>query len=490
MINVLVLNLPLILLFALVGAMFLGFPIAFTLGGLSLVFAGLGVLIGSFEPSLLLSLPSRIYGVLSNEVLVAVPLFLFMGRVLEKAGLAEDLLRALGGLMGRRPGGLGLATVLVGALLAGTTGVVAADVVTLGLIALPAMLKAGYRDDLACGIVCASATLAQIIPPATVLILIADGLSTANQRAQIEIGNFAPSGLSVGDVYAGAIIPGALLVTLYLAYVGIVAWRNPAAAPPADGQAKNLGWIALLRALVPTLSLIAIVLGSLLFGVATPTESASLGALGALVIAGAKGRLNTGLVREVMGATASGSTMIFFILIGASTFAIVFRGLGGDAMVETGLTSLPGGLLGAMFLTMVIIFVLGCFLDTFEIIFIVVPLFAPALIKLGADPLWLGVMIGLNLQTSFLIPPHGYTLAYLRAVAPASVPTIAIWRGVLPFVAIQLLALVAVGSLPWLATALPDYLYETSKPPPAKSPFNALPKPGSTTLPPLDLIRP
>lgn len=482
--------LPLLLIAALIAAMFLGFPIAFTLAGVSVLFAGIGIGLGHFDAALLLALPARLYGALTNEVLVAVPLFLFMGRMLERAGLAEDLLTGLGSLSGQRAGGLGLSTILVGALLAGTTGVVAADVVALGLIALPAMLKAGYRDELACGIVCASATLAQIIPPATVLIFIADGLSAANQRAQIELHNFAPSSISIGEVYAGALLPGALLVALYLAYVALRARIQPSAAPPGKMSEENAGLMPALAALLPTLALVGIVLGALLFGLATATESAALGAVGAIALALARRRLTATLLHEVAAATALGSAMIFMILFGASTFSIVFRGLGGDQMVEAFLHSLPGGLGAAMIATMALIFVLGCFLDTFEIIFIIVPLFAPPLIKLGADPVWLGVMMALNLQTSFLIPPHGYTLAYLRSVAPESVPTRAIWRGVLPFVAIELLALALVGLAPKLTTALPDFFYEVTAPPPATSPFGVPPRPGTSTLPPLDLVKP
>lgn len=482
--------LPLLLLAALVAAMFIGFPIAFTLAGVSILFAGAGVMLGSFDASLLLALPARLYGAVTNEVLVAVPLFLFMGRTLERAGLAEDLLTGLGALMGGRPGGLAIATIIVGALLAGTTGVVAADVIALGLFALPAMRKAGYRDDLACGTVCAAATLAQIIPPATVLIFLADGLSAANQRAQIDSGNFAPSSVSIGDVYAGALLPGLLLIVLYLVYVLLRARLTPDSAPALPTRPDGASLRQTISALIPTLVLIGVVLGSLLFGVATATESASLGAIAALLLAAGRGRLQPSLIREVMQATASGSAMVFTLLIGASIFSIVFRGLGGDHLVEAAFRALPGGLPLAIAATMAIVFLLGAFLDIFETIFIVVPLFAPALIKLGADPVWLGVMIALNLQTSFLIPPHGYTLAYLRSVAPEDVPTSAIWRGVLPFVAIQLSALLVLAFVPKLATALPDFLYETTAPPPERSPFGIPPGRNNPSLPPLDIITP
>jgi len=480
--------LPILLLLVLTMATFAGFPISFTLGGASVIFAGVGILTGSFEAALLLSLPSRIFGAITNEVLVAIPLFLFMGHVLERAGLAEDLVVSLSALLGGRAGGLGVTTVIVGALLAGTTGVVASDVVALGLIALPTMLRSGYRDDFACGIVCSSATLAQIIPPATVLIIIADTLSTANQRAQVELGNFAPASVTISDVYAGALIPGLLLTALYIAYVCGRAWLKPTDAPPA-AAIRRASLIDIARALLPTLALVGMVLGSLLAGGATATESASLGAVGALVLAVYRGKFSAGLIRHVMSTTARGTSMIFMIFIAASTFALVFRGLGGETMIENALRDLPGGLAMAMLVTMALIFVLGCFLDTFEIVFIVVPLFAPPLIKLGADPVWLAVMIGLNLQTSFIMPPHGYTLAYLRSVAPDSVPTKAIWRGVLPFVAIQLVALMLVGLMPWLATALPDRIYDATAPLPARPPFTTLPRTGEP-LQPLDLIKP
>lgn len=438
-------------------ALMLGFPVAFTLAGTSLLFAGLGYLLGHFEPVFLLGLAPRYFGVMTSETLVAVPLFVFMGFVLERSRIAEELLETAGGLFGRLPGGLGYAVVAVGAVLAASTGVVGAVVVTMSLISLPTMLRAGYDPKLATGVIGASATLAQLIPPSTVLIFLADILQGVNQTAQLRLGNLAPEPVSVGDLFAGAFLPGLLLVGLFLLWVAVRAWVDPESCPPlpsAQASARRV-----LVALVFPMLLIVSVLGSILAGVATATESASLGALGALLFTALRGRLGFGLVREACLRTALTSAMIFVILLGASVFALVFRGLGGEALVEEALRAMPGGLAGAVAVFMAVMFVLGFFLDTFEIIFVMVPVFGPPLILMGADPLWLGVLIAVNLQTSFLTPPFGATLFYLRSAAPPSVTTLDIWRGSVTPTALQLAALALVAAFPPLATWLPRAVF-------------------------------
>lgn len=443
-------------------ALLLGFPVAFTLAGLSLLVAGLGHLLGHFDLVLFLSLAPRYFGVMLNETLVAVPLFIFMGFVLERSRIAEDLLRTLGVLLGGRPGGLGYAVIVVGAILAASTGVVGAVVITMSLISLPTMLRAGYDPRLATGVIGASATLAQIIPPSTVLIFVADLLQGVNQTAQLRLGNLAPDPVSVGDLFAGAFLPGLLLVVLFLLWVAVRAWRDPSSCPPlvvpeAERLALRRGVAVAL--LAPAL-LIVSVLGSILTGLATATESASLGALGAVLFTALRGRLSFALVREACLRTALTSSMIFTILLGASLFSLVFRGLGGEALVEEALRAMPGGAIGAMAVFMAVMFVLGFFLDTFEIIFIMVPIFGPPLIVLGCDPLWLGVMIGLNLQTSFLTPPFGATLFYLRSAAPPSITTADIWWGSVTPTWLQLAALLLVWVFPALATWLPRLVFQ------------------------------
>ncbi len=475
-------------------ALLAGFPVAFTLAGVSSAFAFLGHLLGAFDPVLFLGLAPRIFGIMTNEVLVAVPLFIFMGLVLERSGIAEELLTTMGRLFGPLRGGLGFSVVLVGAVLAASTGVVGATVVTMGLISLPAMLRAGYDARLASGVICASATLAQIVPPSTVLIFLADILQGANQAAQLAKGNLAPTPVSVGDLFAGALLPGLLLVALYLAWVALLAIVRPAACPAlhaGPGERR-----ALLRALVPSLvlplALVLAVLGSILAGIATATESASIGAVGALLFALARRRLDRRLLWEAMLGTARTTAVIFAILLGASAFSLVFRGLGGEALVADALAALPGGTTGALLLFMLVMFLLGFFLDTLEIIFVMVPVFGPPLLMMGVDPIWLGVLIGLNLQTSFLTPPFGFTLFYLRSVAPATVPTTAIWAGVAPFVALQLVGLGLVWAVPETATWLPERLFGTSFAPTAPGP--SAPGPALRDLlgppvpfPPLDL---
>lgn len=438
-------------------ALMLGYPVAFTLAGVSLLAAALGIVAGQFDPNLLRSFPSRIYGVMSNYTLVAVPLFVFMGTMLEKSRLAEELLDNMSRACRGLPGGLGLSVVLVGALLAASTGIVGATVVTMGLISLPSMLRQGYSPALATGTICATGTLGQIIPPSIALVLLGDVLSSAYQRAQLAQGVFNPETLSVGDLFIGALIPGLLLVGLYVLYIASQALWRPHTAPAGRPEPDQSQW-RLWLSLAPVLSLIILVLGSILAGLATPTEAAGVGALGASLLALAKRQLSWQRLAQVARSTTLISAMIFTILIGASLFSLVFRGFGGEEMVEAMLTGLPGGVFTAMLVVMLVIFLLGFILDFIEITFVVVPIVGPVLLTMGVDPIWLGIMIALNLQTSFLTPPFGFALFYLRGVAPKSVETTAIYRGVLPFILLQLLLLCALAVWPPLATWLPQQM--------------------------------
>ncbi|MCV0393969.1 MAG: TRAP transporter large permease subunit [Rhizobiaceae bacterium] len=450
-----------LMFFGIIGFLMLGFPVAFTLAGVSLLFGLVGYWLGVFSPTNLGSLAPRYIGFMTNEVLVAVPLFIFMGVMLERSKIAEQLLLTMGKLFGNLRGGLGISVIVVGALLAASTGVVGATVVTMGLISLPAMMRAGYDPRLASGVICASGTLGQIIPPSTVLIFMGDMLSGINAQVQMAKGNFAPSPVSVGDLFAGAMLPGLLLVGLYLAWMVVKAVIDPESCPatPVPADERRHLFREVLVALVPPLLLIVAVLGSILGGIATPTEAASVGAVGAMVLAAARWRLSFTVLREAVTSTAAITCMVFIILFGASVFSIVFRLMGGDNLVHEFLTALPGGTLGAVALVMFIMFLLGFILDTFEIIFIVIPITAPVLLNLGVDPVWLGVIVGVNLQTSFLTPPFGFALFYLRGVAHRSVSTGMIYRGVLPFVVLQLIAIALMFTFPELATWLPDLLY-------------------------------
>ena len=452
-----------------------GYPVALTLAGVSLGFAVLGAALNVMNLALLGALPARIFGVMSNDVLLAIPLFIFMGVMLERSRIAEDLLETMGRLFGALPGGLGFSVIVVGVLLAAAKGVVGATTVTMGLIVLPTMLRHGYDKALAAGTVAATATLAQIFPPATVLVLLGDQLSNSYQAAQLEEGNFAPQTVSVADLFAGAIIPGLVLVLLYLFYLIGVAillpQKSPAIAPDPDAPHGFALARRLIAVLIAPIALILAVLGSILGGVATPTEAASVGAVGAILLAAlphsippplaGEGRVGVlGLLMPVMVRTTQITSMIFVILIGATLFSLVFRGLGGDIMVERALTNLPGGVAGATLAVMAALFLLGFVMDAFEIIFVVVPIVAPVLLKMpGVDPVWLGIMMAVNLQTSYMHPPLGPTLFYLRGVAPPEVTTRHIYLGIIPYVLIQLAMLVALWFLPALATWLPHKLY-------------------------------
>ena len=440
-----------------------GYPVAFTLAGVSLGFAGLGAALGIMNLALLGALPARIFGIMTNDVLLAIPLFIFMGVMLERSRVAEELLETMGRLFARLPGGLGVSVILVGVLLAAAKGVVGATTVTMGLIVLPTMLRHGYDKALAAGTVAATATLAQIFPPATVLVLLGDQLSNSFQAAQLAKGNFAPQTITVADLFAGAICPALVLVLFYLLYVIAVAVIRPKKSPaiaadPAAPVGAAFG-ARLISALVAPVALILAVLGSILAGIATPTEAASVGAVGAILLAVRKAGAK-GLLLPVMMRTTQITSMIFVILVGATVFSLVFRGLGGDDLVARTLTNLPGGVAGAVLAVMVTVFLLGFVMDAFEIIFVVVPIVAPVLLQMpGVDPVWLGIMLAVNLQTSYMHPPLGPTLFYLRGVAPPEVTTRDIYLGIIPFVLIQLAMLIALWFAPGLATSLPHRLY-------------------------------
>lgn len=433
---------------------------ALTLAGVSLLFAGIGEIAGVFDPAFISLIPNRIYGILVNQNLFAVPLFVFMGSMLEKSRIAEDLLKNMEVVFRGLPGGLGISVILVGMLLAASTGIVGATVVTMGILSLPSMLRAGYQPALACGTLCATGTLGQIIPPSICLVLLGEVISNAYQQSQLNAGVFAPDFVSIGDLFAGAIIPGLLLVIAYGLYVFVVAMVKPELAPGAetDGAQESDLLTALLKGLFPPVFLMVAVLGSILMGIATPTEAASVGALGAMALAASRRVLNLPVVHKVAIETTRITSMVYLILVGATIFSSIFRGFGGEELIEELFAIMPGGVVGATLVVMLVIFLLGFILDFIEITFMVVPLVGPVLLGMGLDPVWLGVMIAINLQTSFLTPPFGFSLFYLRSVAPAEVATGDIYRGVIPFVILQLLLLILLAFQPGLATWLPSVL--------------------------------
>jgi len=418
---------------------FSGYPVAFALGGTALIFAVIGVSLDIFQWTFLYAFPERLFGIMSNYVLLAVPFFIFMGTMLEKSKLAEDLLTTIGALFGGLRGGLALAVVFVGALLAAATGVVGASVVAMGLISLPVMSRYGYAPWLSTGVIAASGTLGQIIPPSVVLIVLADQL-----------------GVSVGDLFVGALVPGIMLATMFGLFVIGVAYFNPEAAPALPAEDRTERGMALAKrvlfVMVPPLLLILVVLGSIFFGVATPTEPGALGATGAMALAAANKRLTLKALKGAMEETSRLTSMVLFLLVGSTAFALVFRGLYGDIWIEDLLTNLPGGAVGLLVVANLTIFVLGFFIDFFEIAFIILPLLVPAASILGIDLVWFGVMIAMNLQTSFLTPPFGFSLFYLRGVTPKEIPTTEIYKGAIPFIFIQLLALGLVIAFPELVT--------------------------------------
>ena len=446
-----------LLLFALVCLILLaGFPVAFTLAGVSLIFAAIVSLYGGFDLYLLETIPNRLYGVMTNATLIAVPLFIFMGVIMEKSKVAEDLLTSMAKLFGRVKSGLGLSVVIVGALLAASTGIVGATVIAMGLISLPAMLKRGYPQEISTGLICATGTLGQIIPPSIALVILGDVLSSAYQQSQLSLGNFAAKTISVGDLFIAAIVPGLILVVAYAIYfvLFVKVSSNGQTQDQEDFEVSKL-----VRSLLPPFVLIFVVLGSIISGIASPTEAAGIGALGAILIAWSSGKLSGGVLKEATRQTAFITTMVFLILIGASIFSLVFRGLGGEEIINEIFNAIPGGLFGAMLLVMLMVFLLGFILDFIEISFVVVPIVGPVLMAMGADPLWLGIMLAVNLQTSFLTPPFGFALFYLRGIAPGSIATESIYKGVVPFIAIQIGLLILMAIFPDIVTKLPSIIY-------------------------------
>lgn len=436
-----------------------GYPVAFSLAGTALLFALIGMVTGYFDPAFLQALPNRLFGIMENGTLIAVPLFVLMGIMLEKSRLAEDLLGSMADLFGGFRSGLGVSVVLVGALLAASTGIVGATVVTMGLMSLPTMLNRGYSSSQATGIIAATGTLGQIIPPSIALVLLGDTLSSAYQQAQLNMGIFTPKTVSIGDLFVGAIVPGLILVVMYISYVVFVARPKLDVTLSTTHSQASARLVKALADLLPPVCLIIAVLGSILAGAATPTEAAGVGAFGAILLAAIKGRLSLSRLRQVVEDTTKVTSMVFLILIGAAVFSLVFRGFGGEEIVEQFFADLPGGVLGATLLVMVVIFLLGFILDFIEITFVVIPIIGPVLLAMGLDPVWLGVMIAINLQTSFLTPPFGFALFYLRGVAPAEVETSAMYRGVIPFIFMQLLLLIMLAIWPQLATWLPELVY-------------------------------
>ena len=450
---------PFIMFIVVCAVLMLGYPVAFTLSGVALMFALLGTVTGQFDGAFLEALPNRLFGIMSNQLLIAVPLFVFMGIMLEKSKIAEDLLKTMGGLFGSMRGGLAISVILVGMLLAASTGIIGATVVTMGVITLPTMLKNNYSPSLATGTICATGTLGQIIPPSMALILLADVLSSAYQQAQLKMGIFSPETISVADLFMGAVIPGLILVLAYIVYVLVLAWLKPEVAPAMAQTDDKASWGQAIKQMAPPLLLIIAVLGSILSGIATPTEAAGVGAIGATLLAFLNKSLSIKQLKETMDGTLNVSAMVFMIFFGAAVFSLVFRGYGGDELVESFFQDMPGGVIGATIVVMVVIFFLGFILDFIEITFVVVPIVAPVLLAMGLDPVWLGIMIAINLQTSFLTPPFGFALFYLRGVAGDTVKSIDIYKGVMPFIIIQLLVLILLACIPELATWLPDQIY-------------------------------
>ena len=450
---------PLFMFIVAIIILLLGYPVAFSLAGSSILCAIISYILGDFDFSFFGAIPERIQGIMGNETLIAIPLFIFMGFVLEKSKISEELLAAMGNVFSKIKGGLAISVCIVGALLAASTGIVGATVVTMGLISLPVMLKYQYNKKLACGVICASGTLGQIIPPSIVLIILGDVMSSANQQAQLALGNFTPNAVSVGDLFVGSIFPGLLLVILYIVYISTVVTIFPHYAPKKSTISQDSSIFTMLKAIVTPLLLIIGVLGSILYGIATPTEAASVGGVGSILLAFLKKRLTKKIIKDVLHSVTKINCMVFTILIGSSFFSLVFRAFGGDDIIANFLNGLPGGKITAIVLVMSIMFVMGFFLDFFEITFVVVPIVGPILLQMGYDPIWLGVLIAVNLQTSFLTPPFGFSLFYLRGVAPPSIKTTDIYVGVMPFILIQILVIIILWCYPGIVTWLPNKVY-------------------------------
>ena len=448
-----------ILLFVMVIlVLMLGYPVAFTLSGVSILFALICSLTNNFDLSILYALPSRIFGIITNETLVAIPMFIFMGIMLEKSKIAEKLLDSMAALFKNIKGGLGISVIIVGALLAASTGIVGATVVTMGLLSLPIMMKQRYDTKIATGTILASGTLGQIIPPSIILILLGDVISSSYQEAQNMLGIFSQESVSVGDLFAGAIFPGLILVGFYIIYILYIANFKPDLIPEKKFEKKfNLKEIIL--SLYSPLFLILIVLGSIILGVATPTEASSFGAIGSALLALINKNFNKGILKEVLIKTSKITSMIFILLIGATIFSLVFRGLEGDIFINHALSSLPGDVYVKLAIVMLAIFILGFILDFIEITYVVVPVVAPILLSMGLDPIWLGILIAINLQTSFLTPPFGFAIFYLKSVIPSDIETFDIYKGVIPFILIQLITIILIIIVPEITTWLPQKIF-------------------------------
>ena len=438
---------PLVLIIIICGSLLLGYPVAFTLGGVSLIFALICIPFGVFDPSIFKSIPIRIFGIMNNVTLLAVPLFIYMGTILERSGVAAKMLQNMALAFQNIRGGLSISIILVGALLAASTGIVGATVVTMGLMSLPVLLQQGYQKDFSSGLVASTGTLGQIIPPSIALVLLGDVMSNAYQRAQNNMGIFSQKTVTVGDLFVGAIIPGIMICLGYLLYTIYKNFNNSNIV--FNPSKVSLPGLEIFKTLGLPLSLIFLVLGSIIAGVATPTEASALGAVGALIIAALNKKIDIGFIKETSQRTAIVSTMIFAILIGASIFSLIFRGIGGDELIDLIFGSLPGGPYVALLFVLFLVFLLGFILDFIEICYVIVPLVAPPLLMMGFDPVWLAILLAINLQTSFLTPPFGFSLFYLRGVADESIKTSEIYKGVIPFIFIQLLVLSLVLIFPW-----------------------------------------
>ena len=439
---------PLILLMLVCCALLFGYPVAFTLSGISILFALICIPFGLFDPDIFKSIPLRIFGIMNNVTLLAVPLFIFMGTVLERSGIAAKMLENMALAFKNIRGGLSISIILVGALLAASTGIVGATVVTMGLMSLPVLIQQGYKKDFSAGLVASTGTLGQIIPPSIALVLLGDVMSNAYQRAQNNMGIFSQKTVTVGDLFVGAIVPGILICLGYLFYTLYQNSKN--ADIQFDPNAQSASSIDVLKTLAMPLLLIVLVLGSIIAGIATPTEASAIGAMGALFIALVNGKFNLAFIKEASEKTAIVSTMIFTILIGASIFSLIFRGVGGDELINLIFGSLPGGPYTALIFVLLFVFLLGFILDFIEICYVIVPLVAPPLLMMGFDPVWLAILLAINLQTSFLTPPFGFSLFYLRGVADESIKTLDIYKGVIPFIVIQLLVLTLVLIFPFI----------------------------------------
>ena len=439
---------PLLLLVLICLALLFGYPVAFTLSGVSILFALICIPLGLFDESILKSIPLRIFGIMNNVTLLAVPLFIFMGTILERSGIAAKMLENMALAFKNIRGGLSISIIAVGALLAASTGIVGATVVTMGLMSLPVLIQQGYKKDFSSGLVASTGTLGQIIPPSIALVLLGDVMSNAYQRAQNNMGIFSQQTVTVGDLFVGAIVPGIMICLGYLIYTIYQNYKNPNII--FEPQANSASFKDILKTLALPLLLIILVLGSIIAGIATPTEASAIGAAGALLIALINGKLSLDFIKETSQKTAMVSTMIFTILIGASIFSLIFRGLGGDELIDLVFGSLPGGPYTALIFVLIFVFLLGFILDFIEICYVIVPLVAPPLLMMGFDPVWLAILLAINLQTSFLTPPFGFSLFYLRGVANESIQTSEIYKGVIPFIMIQILVLVAVLLLPFL----------------------------------------